>query len=330
MTQLSLKTFFSNIPLRSHLLLLGLISLVLISCRNKSEDYISTEGEVWNTFYHITYLGDESLKDSVKVVFDDVGHSLSVFEPSSIVSQINLNKSDETDAHFRKVYLISQRVNKLSQGLFDPTAGPLIDVWGFGKGHRATVDTLRLDSILQFVGLAKSSLVGNRLKKSDPRLRFNFSAVAKGYGCDAVGEMFKRNGVDNFMIEIGGEILLSGKSPRGKAWNILIENPVAEASPNSQPIVESLTDCGIATSGNYRNNHQGNNGSRYGHIISPLTGRPVKTDVVSMTVIAEDCGTADALATAGMAAGSREAEAIIRNAGAKGIIILTDSIIEIN
>ena len=304
--------------------LLGLLSLNVACSRN--ENYVKCEGMIWNTLYHITYKGPVTLQDSILPVLDEVGKSLSVFDKNSLVSLLNAGDSVTANRHLMTVYEASRRINELSKGNFDPTLSPLIDAWGFGKGHTPNADTLAVDSVMKFIGIGKTHAKGNVIYKDDKRTRFNFSAIAKGYGCDAVGEMFRRNGVDNYMVEIGGELALSGESPSGKDWNIAVDAPVEGKNPGEEPvIVLSLTNVGVATSGNYRNFRE-ENGQKTAHTISPVTGRPFIGDILSATVIAPTCMEADGIATACMASTPSEAKEILQEAGVEGMLIFPDSI----
>ena len=303
----------------------GLLTGVLVAGCGKDYKYVKTEGLIWNTLYHITYKGPESLRDSILPVLDEVGASLSVFDRNSLVSRLNKNDSAIVDSHFIMVYDTSKKINGLSHGNFDPTVSPLVDAWGFGLGHTPTADTLMVDSILNFVGINKTERKNNLIIKDDHRIQFNFSAIAKGYGCDAVGEMFERNGVSDFMIEIGGEILLKGKSPSGKDWKIAVDAPVEGNNPGEEAsVILSLTDVGIATSGNYRNFRE-EDGGKTAHTISPVTGRPYLSPVLSATIISSTCMEADAIATACMAGSPQEAKDLIEATGSKGILIFADS-----
>lgn len=295
------------------------------SCR-KNESYVKAEGMIWNTVYHITYKGKPELKDSILPVLNEVGKSLSVFDKSSLVSELNRSESMEGDRHMLKVYDASVSINKLSKGKFDPTVSPLVDAWGFGRGHEVTRDTLAIDSILTFIGIQKTHRDGDVIIKDDIRTQFNFSAIAKGYGCDALGEMFKRNSVADYMVEIGGEICLNGKSPSGKDWKIAVDAPVEGKNPGEETaMILSLTDVGIATSGNYRNYRiEGN--QKVAHTISPLTGRPFIGEILSATVVASDCMQADGIATACMASTLQEAQDLLGIAGVEGMLITQDSI----
>lgn len=288
--------------------------------------YRHDEGMIWNTTYHITYRNGSDLSDSVASVLREVGKSLNVFDHESLVSRVNAGVDESVDTHFERVYLESVRVHEASGGYFDPTLSPLIKAWGFGEGHVLTADTAAVDSILDFVGLKRTSLAGSVLHKEDRRTSFNFSAVAKGYGCDAVAAMLRRNGVKDWLVEIGGEISLGGVSPDGGKWRVAVDKPdFGTPQPGRDPFtVVELTDCGMATSGNYRNRQSAGAGS-FGHTISPLTGRPVETDVLSATVTAPTAMEADAVATACMAGGSPAAKAMAGKLNVGIFLILADS-----
>ncbi len=313
----SVKTFLFGILL---------VSLSLLASCGGSERYRNVEGMVWNTLYHVSYRGPAALADSLPAVFQRVGGSLSVFEESSVVSRVNASDSVEVDSLFIAVYNKSREINRLSHGMFDPTVSPLVSAWGFGPGHRPTADTLAIDSIMRFVGIAKTRLDGHRIIKDDPRIQFNFSAIAKGYGCDQAGEMFLSNGVTDFLVEVGGEIVARGKNPRGGDWAVSIDRPVdaGDSVVHSSQCVIRLRDAAVATSGNYRNHHRSGSG-KFGHTISPVTGRPVQTDVLSATVVAPTCMEADALATACMAAGSSIAKEISSIRKTPILLVLSDT-----
>lgn len=309
----------------------GILILFIGSSCTKKECYVKTEGMIWNTLYHITFQGPENLRDSILPVLNEVGQSLSVFDKNSLVSKLNISDSLEVDKHFVRVYDESFKIYNLSQRRFDPTVGPLIDIWGFGLGHTPDADTVSVDSVRVFVGLDKTQRIGNVISKNDKRTRFNFSAIAKGYGVDAVGEMFSRNGVDNYMVEIGGEVALKGKSPSGNQWKIAVDAPQEGKNPGEETaIILSLTDVGLATSGNYRN-FRVDGGQKTPHTISPVSGRPFISEILSATVIASTCMEADALATACMAGTFEEAKALFstlsqENVAAEGLLITADSL----
>lgn len=303
-----------------------MVTAVLTGCA-KEQGYERCEGMVWNTLYHVTYKGPAGLQDSIMPVLNKVGASLSVFDPNSLVSRLNASDSVVADESLIAVYDASERINRQSNGRFDPTVSPLVDAWGFGKGHRPSADTLAIDSIRKFIGIGLTRREGTIIIKDDRRTAFNFSAIAKGFGCDAVGEMLTRNGVKDFMVEIGGEITLKGKSPSGGDWKIGVDTPDEDNnSGESSSVILELTDVGMATSGNYRN-YRVENGRKTAHTISPLTGMPYFSDILSATVIAATCMEADGLATACMAGTPDEALQLLKETNAEGLLILSDTII---
>lgn len=308
---------------RKCIILLGilLITATLTSCR---KNYSNLDGMIWNTSYHISYNGNKELADSIYKVLSEVGASLNVFDESSLVSNVNRNDSVPVDKNFIYVYDMSKRINKISDGAFDPTLGPLIEAWGFGKGHSISSDTLRVDSLLALTGISKTQIKDGLLIKENPAIQFNFSAIAKGYACDKVAEMLSRNGVDSYLVEIGGEIRCGGDSPSGSEWRISIDKPIiTESVVHESQCVITITDAGIATSGNYRNFHE-SDGKKFGHTISSKTGRPVQTNVLSATVVANTTAEADALATTMMSVGSSEGMKLADSLDVAVLLILAD------
>ena len=307
------------------------VAFVFLSsgCGSGSHDssWQKKEGLVWNTSYHITYNGRKELGDSVVAILDRVGKSLSVFDTTSLVSRVNSLESTRIDDDFIRVYSMSKKINEITEGAFDPTLSPLISAWGFGSSHKASPDTLHIDSILRYTGIGKTHIYGDSIFKDDIRIEFNFSAIAKGYGCDAIAEMLERNGVSDFLVEIGGEIMMKGRNPEGSAWRISIDRPILSNDReihDSQEII-SISDAGIATSGNYRNFHRSSSGETYGHTISAFTGRPVSTDVISATVVASSAMEADGFATAFMAMGNEKVKSVNSKLGLPVMLVLTDS-----
>lgn len=302
---------------------LFILMALVSSC--KRETYKQVQGIVWNTSYHITYECDRDLSDSIIAELKKVELSVSAFSPVSVVTKINRNEEYETDTIFREVYYKSREVWKETDGAFDPTLAPLINAYGFGYEEKDYPSDKAIDSILLYVGIDKTALQGNVLKKEFEKTEFNFSAIAKGYGCDRVGRMFKRNGIKNFMIEIGGEVVLSGNNPSGKKWNISIDKPVFSSTTeiHDSQMVIAVTDCGMATSGNYRN-YKEVDGKRIAHTLDRFTGRPVMNDLLSVTIIAPTCMEADAYATACMSMGSVKAKKLVGNKKLAAMFVLSD------
>lgn len=294
---------------------------------------------IWNTIWHATYFGDSEALTAAIDSLRSVENSLSIFDNNSLITYINNHDCGPVDHHLTKVYEMSVKVNKTSDGLFDPTLSPLIEAWGFGENHIPTADTAFVKSLLPSVGIDMTRIENGILYKSTPQMSFNFSAIAKGYGVDVAAQALMDKGCHDLMLEIGGEIVCRGHNPEGKKWKILIETPDEEylkevfknektPSFNERLIVE-LNDEALATSGNYRNYHS-DSGQTYGHTISAKTGYPIKTDILSASVIAPTCIEADALATACMLMGSSEAMAMLLEKGLAGAFILYSGDILVN
>ena len=300
----------------------GIIAVFTIKPRHKK--WIANSGITWNTEYTIKYFHDTDLSDSIIATMRTVELSVSPFNKISRLTAINDNRTDTLDQLLLTLYKHSSAINRESGGAFDPTVSPLVNLWGFGYEKTAAPGTHTIDSILQFVGIGKTRLDGMRLIKSDSRTTFNFSAIAKGLGCDEVGRMLERNGVENYLVEIGGEIVAKGKNPGNKLWRISIDKPIDSNDTvmhSSAGIIE-ISSCGIATSGNYRNYHSDSSGNKIAHTINPKTGMPEQSDVLSATVIAPDCMTADAYATTFMVLGlKRSKELIAKHPGIAAMLI---------
>lgn len=274
-------------------------------CGCNLPQYRQMDGAVWNTTFHITYNSAQQLDDSVRQVMRRVELSLSPFNSASLISAVNRGEDVLADSLLRRVMECSRMVNRLSGGMYDPTLSPLINLWGFGYEHPDSLPTdAEIERALSTVGIADCSITPDgRIIRKSPDTKFNFSSITKGLACDEIGAMLRRNGCTDYMVEIGGEIAVSGVSRRGEPWRIAVEAPQQGLAPDSHRAIStlSLTDCGIATSGNYRNYRRDEGGNTFGHTISAVTGRPVQTSTLSATVVAPDCMLADALATAAMA-----------------------------
>lgn len=310
------------------LLYIFMAAVILSGCSNTGKKYRQAEGVTWGTVYHITYNADTDLSDSIVAAMHEIDMSLSPFQKESVVSRINRGEDMRADSMLSSVLSLSQRVNALSGGAFDPTVAPLINLWGFGYGESAGADgpsQARIDSCLQWVGIGDCHIgPDGMMVKKHPRTEFNFSAVAKGYGVDHVARMLRRNGCTDYMVEIGGEIALSGASPRGGDWVIQVDAPVYDAAGviHQELVCLSTTDAGIATSGDYRNFRDTGKG-RVSHTINAFTGQPVATGTVSATVVAPSTAMADALATAVMAMPPDSALAMIEKIDSVEALVVT-------
>lgn len=296
------------------LAIIGIIGIIVVfTIKPERKRWINNSGITWNTEYNIKYCHHTNLSDSIITVLREVELSVSPFNKKSRITAINENRSDTLDGYLSRLYDKSVEINRESGGAFDPTVSPLVNLWGFGYEKAEKANRQAVDSILMFVGIDKTRKEGIRIVKSDGRTTFNFSAIAKGMGCDEVGKMLERNGVTDYIVEIGGEITAKGHNPKGQKWRISIDKPINANDTvihHSAGIVE-ITNCGIATSGNYRNYHTDSAGNKVAHTINPRTGMPEQSDVLSATVIAPDCMTADAYATTFMVLGLEKSKKLL-------------------
>ena len=311
----------------------AVVGLFVSTGCSRRPQWRQSSGAVWNTVYNITYRADRDLADSIQVMFRQVEFSLSPFNPGSLVSRVNGGDGNvRADTLMRRVFAVSADVCRRSGGKFDPTVSPVVNLWKFGyTGKVAAAESwepsaAQIDSAMAYVGILDCRIAPDgTIRKKHPSTTFNFSAVTKGYACDLIAAMLRRNGADGGMVEIGGEIVVFGDSPRGGEWRLQVDAPVEDG--DSAPIhrrleVIEVADCGVATSGNYRNYHQSSKG-RVGHTIDPQTGFPVVSPILSVTVIAQTCAEADAWATAAMASPTVAfADSILSAANLRAILVI--------
>lgn len=294
-------------------LLLGIIVLgiLCVNCDRKIV-YQHTEGKMYGTFYHISYASDEDLQAELHREMDLVNASLSMFNPNSVISQINRGETDSTDMLFRKMFRMALQVNQATDGAYDITVAPLVNAWGFGYEKEAFPDSVRIDSLLALVGMEKLTLEEDRLIKKVAGIQLDASSIAKGLGVDLVAEYLESKGVRDYMVEIGGEVRVKGDSDKRRPWRIGIDRPEDDVAAYDRQLqmVVGLTSGALATSGNYRNYYV-HDGKKYAHTINPRTGYPVQTEVLGASVYAPTCMEADAYATAFMVLGFEKAKAII-------------------
>ena len=300
---------------------------VLAFCKRDAEDvtFRRNSGFVFGTSYNITYQSAEDYETEIKAVMDSVDLSLSPFNKNSIISAVNENKDVEVDDNFINVFTLAKEVNAKTDGAFDITVAPLVNAWGFGFKDGKFPNAREIDSLRAIVGLEKVRLEGRKVIKADRRIMLDCSAIAKGYAVDKVAEMLGRKGVSNYLVEIGGEIVARGHNAKNKEWSIGITKPVDDSLSlnNSLQNIITITDCAIATSGNYRNYYI-KDGHKYSHTIDPKTGYPAETDLLSVTIIAKTCAEADAYATGFMTSGRQKALAILKSQPEKRYILYYD------
>jgi thiamine biosynthesis lipoprotein len=287
-----------------------------VSCirQPKKEVYLKIAGFTQGTTYHITYqmldtVDLQSEIDSILHVFD---LSLSEYDSGSIISKINRNEIVVVDELFTQVFHKSNEVFKASDGIFDITVMPLVNAWGFGPKARVKVDSSLIDSLLQFVGMEKVKLENGKIIKTDPRVQLDVNALAQGYSVDVLTGFLDGLGSQNYLVEIGGEIRAKGLNPNGELWRIGIDKPeFGNVIPGAElEAVVKLDNKALATSGNYRKYYE-ENGVKYTHSIDPKTGYPAKQSLLSATIIADDCITADAYATVCMVGGLEKSKEIL-------------------
>ena len=266
---------------------------------------------MFGTIYKITYQSEENLKDEIEAELKKVDNSLSPFNKASVITHINENTDLTADSLFTEVFLLAKQISQETHGAFDITVAPLVNAWGFGFKNAAQVDSIMIDSLHQFVGIDKVELIDGKVVKKDPRLMLDCSAIAKGYGVDCVARLLDSKGIRNYMIDIGGELVMKGENPKMETWSIGVNKPIDDSLSVNQEIqaVLKLTNVGLATSGNYRNFYY-KGGKKYAHTIDPRTGYPIQHNILSATVVAPDCATADAYATSFMVLGLDSAKQI--------------------
>jgi len=315
------------------ILILTTLLLGLFSCKNKDviKNYITIHGKTMGTTYNIKYKGDINYQKDIDLELIRVNSKLSTYIPTSTISKFNQCDTgiviDKNDLYLN--INKAKEIYTLSNGFYDPTVMPLVNYWGFGyKGHNKVekVDSQRIDSILQYIGFDKINIKNYNqdsvfLKKSDKNIQIDLSSIAKGFGVDKIALFLKSKTINDFIVEIGGEISCSGLSPRGKDWIIGVNTPDENATTNDFIINKTLTNKALATSGNYRN-YYSVDGHKYSHTINPKTGFPEKSNLLSATIITDNCMTADALATACMVSGFEWAKNIIQKTDSiDGILI---------
>ncbi len=277
------------------------------------------QGTAQGTTFSISYR-DSLRRDftgEIDSLFRMVDQSMSLWVKNSLISRINRNESyDNLDPHFIRVFDRALEISRMTGGYFDITVGPLVQAWGFGARKNVVhPDQKQVDSLKVFTGYRKVSRQGNRITKKFPQMEIDFNAIAQGYTVDLMGEFLSSGGIDNWLVEVGGEVRAHGKSPSGRAWRVGLEKPDPSGeSENGIQAVAALDHMALGTSGSYRKFFE-KDGKKYSHSIDPYRGKPVSHSVLSITVLAGDCMTADALAKAFLVTGLRKAKKMARRTG---------------
>lgn len=289
-----------------------IVGTIWITRQQHSTPYQHDEGFVFGTVYHITYQSDQNYQKEIEAELKKVDQSLSPFNKTSIISRINRNEDVVADEMFKEVFTLAENISKETDGAFDITVAPMVNVWGFGFKQGITPSKEVIDSLKAIVGFHKVALVDGHVKKQNPNTMLDCSAIAKGYGSDIVARFLKSKGIENYMVEIGGEVVTRGNSEKRVPWRIGVNKPTDDSLNTNTELqtVLNVTDKAMATSGNYRNFYY-KNGKKYAHTIDPKTGYPVQHNILSATVIADNCATADAYATSFMVLGMNGAQKIL-------------------
>lgn len=302
------------------------------SC-TKTAPYQTVDGFAQGSTYHIIYQDPENreLRDSIDNLLNRFDKSLSIYNPTSLLSQVNTGDSTiVVDQWFEECFALSQQISQATDGMFDITLRPLIAAYGFGgKGEGRLLSQVEIDSMMNFVGFSKVGISQGRIVRQDPRIQLDFNAIAQGYSVDLLGRLFESIGIKNYMIEIGGEIFCLGVNSKGEPWKIGIDSPKeGNYTPGADlQTTIPLSGRGLATSGNYRKFAYTESGDKLTHTIDPRSGRPASHNLLSATLIAESAAIADGYATACMVIGfEKSVELLKANPSLDGYLIYADSL----
>lgn len=305
------------------------ILLVFPSCRKTRSVYDSFTGFIQGTTYSIVYENrgnpdPVTMKRNTEKILHDFDMSLSLYKDSSILSKINRNEPVVPDSFFVEVFNLSTHISAITGGAFDVTVGPLVKAWGFGPDSHKNFSESKRDSLLKLVGMEKVSLINGQLVKSDPNISLDFNAIAQGFSVDVICRYFDKLKIKSYLVEIGGEVRVKGDKA-GTPWRIGIDKPEDNnmLPGNELEAIIRIKDKSLATSGNYRKFYV-ENGVKYSHTIDPKTGYPAKNQLLSATILADDCATADGIATACMVMGKENSIDFINKNKLDGYLIYSD------
>lgn len=307
----------------------GVISVLLavvlaVGCAEPRAEFVRVEGQMLGTFMQVqarTTIPSSEIYARMMQIDSMAKASMSIFDENSLLSRLNDNRTDSVDRHIEYCLELSRRIGSVSRGAYDVTVAPLVKAYGFaGKDPSLSVN---IDSILEFVGIDKLSIRNGRLLKQDSRVQIDFNSIAKGYVVDLAAEALEALGVEDYLVDIGGEVRCRGVNPKGMAWRIGVETPFDGNNTPGAYIeqVISLSDCSMATSGNYRRYYLDAQGRKVAHTIDPRTGQSAVTNMLSATVVAPTCAEADAYGTMFMALGVERAIEVARSVADQGVMV---------
>ena len=305
-----------------------LIILISSCSQTDKKSLITYSGKAQGTYYHIKHLSNntKSYKAQVDSILNQVDNSLSTYKKNSLISKLNLGVECATDSLFNIVFYASKKVFNESEGYFDCSIGPIVDYWGFYNNKindSVKIDTQQVNRLISNIGFKKIELIDNSLILPKG-MRLDFNSIAQGFSVDLIGNYLISMGVNDFMIELGGEILVKGENPNGELWTIGIEKPTDKIDRTEYQFIIPLRNKALATSGNYRKYYI-KDGIKYSHTINPFTGFPSKNKLLSVTVIHNQCMLADAYATAFMSMGlSKTKKFLVRNPNIQVCLVYTN------
>ena len=297
-------------------LLLGVccVLALLSSCVNQPKKIV-LQGLAQGSYYAITYFDEENrnFQREIDSIFHAVDMSVNLWVDSSVISKINRNEEVTLDSIFIDNFRIAQKAARLSDGYFDPTISPIVAAWGFSYKSGDSLTPQLIDSLKQLVDYRKIRIENGKVVKENPNMKLDFNAIAQGYTSDLIAAFLESQGIKNYLVDTGGEIMTRGSKPNGQPWIVGIEKPAENW--DSEQVVQTriaLHDKGLVTSGSTRK-YTERNGRRYSHCIDPKTGYPVEHNVLSATVMAENSVWADALASICMVMGMEKSLPLIES-----------------
>jgi len=305
--------------MNNKLLIIALsVAAIFPSCTSRKPVIENFSGFIQGTTYSVVFDNRKKLdlvktKTDVENILHAFDLSLSIYDDSSIISRVNRNEDVTVDSYFTEVFNKSAIISEMTGGAFDITVGALTKAWGFGPDNTKSFTEENRDSLLKLVGMDKVSLVNGHVIKKEPNMYLDANAIAQGYSVDVICRYFDEHGVKNYLIEIGGEVRAKG-TKGGDLWRIGIDRPEDFNMTPGQDLqaIIKITDKAIATSGNYRKFYV-EDGVKYSHELNPKTGYPAKSTLLSASIIADECGLADGIATACMVMGTDAAIEFINN-----------------
>lgn len=312
--------------MRRNIFALAGILLILASCNSGKQNVVRLFGEAQGSTYSVIYVDNEQrdFKSSIDSLLKVIDKSMSTYDPESLISSVNKGDSMILDEHFQKVWEKSVEIYEKSRGVFDVTIAPLVNAWGFGyKQGMERLDSATVDSLRQLTGTNKAALEEDKLRFFQEGMQIDFNAIAQGYTVDVLAALLESHGIDQYMIELGGEVLTKGKNAEGKEWRIGIDKPVAFSENRPLQVILKLSNKALATSGSYRKFKE-HDGRKYSHAIDPRTGYPVTHNVLSVSILADDCMSADAWATTFLILGIEESKPFLKELSLEAYFIYSD------